>query len=113
MVDDSRVPERADLDNWFSYHPPSGPSDVEAYQRIREAGRTFALVVLDLVPGSRERTNAWTAIREAVMWANAGRACNPLTDDTPASTTTRTGSSHLSVEAAADVRANLHGKRPL
>lgn len=75
------VPEVADLDNWFSYHPPAGPEDIAAYQAIREAGKRFALVVFEQVPGSRERSEAWSLIRSAVMWANAGRACNGAPGD--------------------------------
>lgn len=65
-----------DLDNWFTYHPP-GEGDVEAYGHIRVSGRRLAEAIVAEVPPSRERDKALEAVREAVMWANAGRACNP------------------------------------
>lgn len=70
------APDMADLDNWFKYHAPT-PADVPVYEAIRDGGRTFAMLIAQNVPSSRERSLAFTALREAVMWANAGRACNP------------------------------------
>ena len=62
------------LDNVFTYHAPS-PEDVHAYERIRNAGREFAEVLVANVPNVYERAQAIDFIRHAVMWANAGRAC--------------------------------------
>lgn len=64
------------LHSIFTYHPPVD-GDVEAYQRIRNAGLALAQQIVEDVPPSRERSTAIAKIREAVMWANAGRACNP------------------------------------
>lgn len=63
------------LDSWFSYHPPIG-DQATRYERIREAAKYFAAAIVDLSMSSRERTHALNHIREAVMWANAGIACN-------------------------------------
>ena len=62
------------LDNWFTYHPPAG-GQVEAYQRLRDAARVFADVVVELTPPSADQTAAVRKIREAVMTANAAIAC--------------------------------------
>lgn len=64
-----------DLDNWFTYHPPGG-NQPERYSRIREAVKEVASLIYNLCPGSRERSLAFTKLREASMWANAAIACN-------------------------------------
>ena len=69
------------LDNIFTYHAPQG-DDVAAYQRIREAGKALAEAIVADAPPSRERSAAIAKVREAVMWGNAARACNP-TEETP------------------------------
>jgi hypothetical protein len=62
------------LDHWFQYHRPS-EGDPEAYERIRNAGKAFAEVVLAETPASADQTAAVRKIREAVFTANAARAC--------------------------------------
>lgn len=70
--------EESVIDIWFSYHPPQGEEDVERYQRIREAGKAFAQVLVEEVPGTAtELATAIEKVREAVMFANAGVACDP------------------------------------
>lgn len=64
---------RADIDNIFSYHPPKG-DQVERYNAIREAGKAFALVLLENTPASPDQTVAIRKVREAVMTANAAIA---------------------------------------
>ncbi len=61
------------LDDVFSYHPPTG-NDLEKYQKIRKAGKHFALVLLNTCVPSADRTAAIRKIREAVMTANAAIA---------------------------------------
>ena len=64
------------LCNWFAYHAPDpAKGDVEAYQRIREAGKAFAAVIVENTPPSADQTAAIRKVREAVMTANAARAC--------------------------------------
>jgi hypothetical protein len=64
-----------DIENLFTYHPPK-PDQIERYEKIREAGKAFAELLDEAVPGSPERSTALAKIREAVMWANAAIACN-------------------------------------
>lgn len=64
------------IEHWFSYHPPKGEVDVEKYQRIREAGKQFALVVAENTPNCADQSAALRKIREAVMTANAAIACD-------------------------------------
>jgi hypothetical protein len=63
------------LDKVFTYHPPKG-DQAARYERIRGAALSFAALICDLSPESRERTHAINKIQEAVMWANAGIARN-------------------------------------
>lgn len=69
-----------DIDNMFTYHPPT-PNDVVAHEDIRAAGRLTARAIVELAPPSRERSTAIAKLREAIMWANAAIACNPRADE--------------------------------
>ena len=62
------------LDNWFTYHPPT-VTDTGNYVAIRDAGKVFAAVVLACTPPSADQTAAVRKIREAVMTANVAIAC--------------------------------------
>jgi len=77
-----------DLNHLFSYHPPHNDMEIERYKRIREAGKTFAQVILNEAPGCPDQTVALRCAREAVMWANAAIACSgdPLTPPSTKST---------------------------
>lgn len=69
------------IERAFVYHPPQeakrdGLTQVERYQGIRSEAHDLAVTILDSVPPSYERSLAFRALREAVMWANAGIAVN-------------------------------------
>jgi len=68
--------EPRDMDNRFTYHPPSEEKAVKHVQ-IREHGRTLAELIDGMVPDGREKSLALTKIEEAIMWANAGLARGP------------------------------------
>ena len=69
--------DERDLDNRFTYHPPSAVNDQPArYERIRAEAKAFAHLLDELVPDSRELSLAITHLEEAVMWANAAIARN-------------------------------------
>ncbi len=59
-----------EIEKRFTYHPPK-PGQAERYERIRDGGRKFAELVVDLCPDSSEREIAIRRIEEAVMWSNA------------------------------------------
>lgn len=66
--------ELAQIDNWFTHHPPT-TAQVEQYQRIRDEGHRFAAILTALIPPCPDRTVAIRKVREAVMTANAAIAC--------------------------------------
>lgn len=67
--------DRARLEKDFTYHPPS-PLQVPRYNEIRDFAGSFAAVLMEKCPPSRERSLALTALEESVMWANASIARN-------------------------------------
>lgn len=64
------------LDRAFTYHPPKG-DQVERYQRIRDAAREFAEVVIECTPRVG-RYSLIEKIQETVMKANACIAQNEV-----------------------------------
>ena len=66
----------ATLDDWFAYHPCGSEAVSNAHERIRQAARDFAGVVLEHVPGCPDRTVALRKVRSAMYAANAAIACN-------------------------------------
>jgi hypothetical protein len=66
----------AELVNYFTYHAPKGDQP-ERYVRIREAALAFARVVVQNTLPSADQTAAIRKLREAVMTANQGIACEP------------------------------------
>ena len=63
-----------ELRNWFTYHAPDA-GDVAAYGEIREAALALARSIVRHTPPSADQTAAIRKLREAVMTANAARAC--------------------------------------
>jgi hypothetical protein len=61
--------------NLFTYHPPFG-DQATRYGLIRMAAHTFAKLVNEACPESREKSLAITAIQQATQWANASIAIN-------------------------------------
>ena len=66
----------ADVDRFFTYAPPT-PAQVGQYQRIRDAARTFARILLAETPACSDQTTAIRHLRETVQIANSAIACNP------------------------------------
>jgi hypothetical protein len=62
-----------EITNRFTYHAPK-EGQPQKYQLIRDQAKSFAVLITELVPESRERSLALTALEESVMWANAGIA---------------------------------------
>lgn len=67
--------EEAEIKKRFTYHPPKGDQP-KKYEVIRAQAHLLANLINDLCPESREKALAFTALEEAVMWANASIARN-------------------------------------
>jgi hypothetical protein len=63
------------LDNWFTHHAPRS-DQIQRYEEIRATGKAFAQLICASTPDGSERDKSIDKLREAVMWANAGIACN-------------------------------------
>ena len=69
-----------DIENRFTYHPPTGDQPAR-YEALRSVAKAMATTIVSLCPDSRERSKALTDLQQAVMWANASIACNPVKPD--------------------------------
>jgi hypothetical protein len=67
------MPDLTDIENRFTYHAPRD-SQPEIYEKIRNAGLGFALLIDRYAPECDELDIAIRRIEEAVMWANAAIA---------------------------------------
>lgn len=65
--------DQAELETRFTYHAPSG-DQAGKYEALRDCAKTFASLVVELCPESREQSLAITNIEQAVMWSNAAIA---------------------------------------
>ena len=63
------------LGKTFTYHPVVKDQQ-RRYVQIRETARSFAILIADACPESREKSTALTKLQETVMWANAAIAIN-------------------------------------
>lgn len=63
------------IENWFTYHAPT-PEQVVTYGEIRSKAKEFAILLIQVVPDGPDRLAALRKLRETVMTANAGIACN-------------------------------------
>ena len=68
------------LNNMFIHHPPSGNQDYR-YVEIRQKAREMAERISQLCGNNYEGLKAIDRLRESVMWANAGIACNGVGAD--------------------------------
>ncbi len=62
-----------DLGHLFMYHAPT-PEQLPKYERMREAAKAFAQVLVDLTPAGADQAAAIRLLRECVMTANASIA---------------------------------------
>lgn len=69
------MPSHTRIEHWFTYHAPTGPEQLEAYQAIREAGKHLAITISENCPPGADATAVIRKVREATMTANAAIAC--------------------------------------
>lgn len=62
------------IENYFTYHAPT-PDQIERYQALRDAAKELAYLIVALVPDGPDKSAAIRKLRETVMTANAGIAC--------------------------------------
>lgn len=65
-----------DLEKRFTYHAPTGSSQVNRYAQIRNKAKAYAYELKQMTPASREQSLALTHLEDAVFWANAAIARN-------------------------------------
>ena len=63
------------IENTFMYHAPKDGQQ-DKYRAIREEAKTFAYLLIESCPPSRELSLAITKLEETVMWANSAIARN-------------------------------------
>lgn len=63
-----------ELANRFAYHPPQDQLTIDAHESVRHHTGTLAQTLNALLPDSREKSLALTALQETMMWANAAIA---------------------------------------
>jgi len=69
------MPTRAEIDAWFTHHPPD-EHQIARYKKIREKAKELAVLITDHTPVCPDQTAALRKLRECVMTANAAIACN-------------------------------------
>lgn len=62
--------------NRFAYHPPVNDTVKLAHESVRAKCLELAQFLTTVVPAGRHRSLTITAMQEAMMWANAGIACD-------------------------------------
>lgn len=67
--------QQDELKKFFVHHPPKG-NQAARYEMIRELALAMATAINELVPTCADQTAAIRKVREAMMTANAGIACN-------------------------------------
>jgi len=63
-----------DVNMRFDYHPPTAPGVREAHEAARADAKKLATLWSVTLPDGREKSLAFTALEEALMWANAAIA---------------------------------------
>lgn len=63
------------LNNIYTYHPPTG-HQTQRYEKLRAKAKELAALMDDLAPDSREKSLAMTNLEQSVMWVNAAIARN-------------------------------------
>lgn len=66
---------QADLDNWFTYHPPKNDQQ-ERYVAVRDKAKELAQLIVNSTPSCPDQTAALRKLRETVMAVNLAIACN-------------------------------------
>lgn len=63
-----------EIRNRFAYHPADTKERINSHEAIRSAMGDMAVWLSELLPESREKSLALTALQETAMWSNAAIA---------------------------------------
>ena len=77
----SRIADE-DLENRFEYHAPQTTTRSMAHQGVRMLLKDAAIQINHNVPDGREKSLCMTKLEEAMFWANAALARDPLHEPT-------------------------------
>jgi antitoxin component of MazEF toxin-antitoxin module len=69
--------DQAEIAKRFDHHQPTDEK-IGIHMEARREYKELAHAMNDLLPESREKSLALTALEESLMWANACIARNPL-----------------------------------
>lgn len=64
----------AEITARFAHHPPTTQERIDAHQEVRGGAEEFAQWLNEILPESREKALALTALQETALWANAAIA---------------------------------------
>lgn len=67
--------DSAEVNNRFGFHPATEETRPK-HAQVRESFIDFVNELNGILPESREKSLAFTALQEAAMWSNAAIACN-------------------------------------
>lgn len=70
--------DSGDIKNRFMYHPPKHEGIALLHTEVRNRLESVAHFFNHQLPEGREKSLAITHLEEAMMWANAAIACNPV-----------------------------------
>jgi hypothetical protein len=66
---------RDQIDNWFTYHPPTG-DQAQRYELMRMDFKRLAEKIIERTPCCADQTAALRMLRECAMAVNQTIACN-------------------------------------
>lgn len=69
-----------ELEKRFSYHTPSSEK-ASLHELVQHGCGSLAKMLNEILPDSREKSLAFTKLEEAMMWANAAIARNPVQEE--------------------------------
>jgi hypothetical protein len=82
LQEKSPMATHADIDNWFTYHPPTQAQQVR-YVTLREQFKLVATLIIDCTPACPDQTAALRMLRETSMAVNQTIACNENDAEVP------------------------------
>lgn len=73
----TKADDYADFENRTAHHPPKTEAHAQLHADMRAAVQKLGAEIIGVLPSSRERSLALTALQECLMWSNAAIAYGP------------------------------------